>query len=46
MVYYTLQCDECDKNLVGRDTSNGIQPVQDACPDCGATAFTVLADED
>lgn len=43
MVVHTLQCTECEETRVGRDTQDGITPVQKACPDCGSTSYEPLA---
>lgn len=43
MVVHALQCTDCEKTRVGRDTDDGITPVREACPDCGSKSFTPLA---
>ena len=43
MVVHTLQCTECNAKRIGRDTSDGIAPVQETCPDCGGTSYVPLA---
>lgn len=45
MVVYALQCLSCEERRVGRDAADGIAPVQNQCPDCGATSYIVLASQ-
>lgn len=39
MVIHTLQCAECRETRPGRDTDDGIEPIQTACPNCGTTEY-------
>jgi predicted nucleic acid-binding Zn-ribbon protein len=43
MVVHALQCTDCEETRVGRDTDDGITPIQESCPDCGSKSFTPLA---
>lgn len=43
MVVHTLQCTGCNETRVGRDTPDGIAPVQEVCPSCGTTEYVPLA---
>lgn len=43
MVVHALQCLNCDESRIGRETAEGVTPVQKRCPDCGATGYLVLA---
>lgn len=46
MVVHTLQCLGCEERRVGRDTADGVTPVQKQCPDCGAMGYIVLASQE
>lgn len=39
MVVHSLQCTSCNETRIGRDTDDGVTPVQKSCPHCGATEF-------
>ncbi|WP_157971683.1 hypothetical protein [Halorussus litoreus] len=43
MVVHALECTDCGRTRVGRDTDDGVSPVRDACPDCGETEFVSVA---
>jgi ribosomal protein S27AE len=43
MVVHRLQCTECSETRVGRDTDEGIAPVKQTCPNCGAASYVSLA---
>ncbi|WP_168215815.1 hypothetical protein [Halorussus ruber] len=43
MVVHRLQCTECRETRVGRDTDDGIAPVMQTCPNCGAASYEPLA---
>jgi predicted RNA-binding Zn-ribbon protein involved in translation (DUF1610 family) len=43
MVVHTLQCSGCNEKQIGRDTSDGITPIQETCPNCGETSYKPLA---
>lgn len=43
MVVHSLQCTGCNETRVGRDTDDGVAPVQKTCPHCGSAEFVRLA---
>jgi rRNA maturation protein Nop10 len=43
MVVHTLQCTECNTKRIGRDTSDGITPIRETCPNCGEKSYEPLA---
>lgn len=42
---YTVLCSGCGKARLGRRETNGIEPIQQTCPDCEETTYTVLGGE-
>jgi uncharacterized OB-fold protein len=45
MVVYAVRCDDCGHTRVGRERDGDVVPYRDACPRCGATHYTVPAND-
>ena len=43
MVVHAIQCLDCEEIRIGRETPDGITPIQKRCPDCDATKYLVVA---